>query len=62
MFGGLYIVSDLPVAEFERALRTDEFIGYVRSLCKYKNGGYYTFSSGDLGRYLASRLNEKDKI
>lgn len=61
MFGGLYIVSDLPVAEFERALRTDEFIGYVRSLCKYKNGGYYTFSSGDLGRYLAYKGLDNDR-
>ena len=61
VFGGLYIVSDLPVAEFERALRTDEFIGYVRSLCKYKNGGYYTFSSGDLGRYLAYKGLDNDR-
>ena len=58
IFGGLYIVSDLPLSAFERALRTDDFLGYVRSLGKYKNGGYYTFSSADLGRFLAHQFGE----
>lgn len=53
VFGGLYLVSDLPLKDFEKALRNDEFLNFVRSLGKYKNGGYYTFSSADLGRFLA---------
>lgn len=61
VYGGLYIVSDLPLVEFERILRTDEFLGFVRSLGKYKNGGYYTFSSADLGRYLSNKICKKDK-
>lgn len=55
VFGGLYIVSDLPLNHFEKALQNDEFLGFVRSLGKYKNGGYYTFSSADLGRFLAHK-------
>lgn len=58
VFGGLYIVSDLPLKTFEKALRNDEFLGFVRSLGKYKNGGYYTFSSADLGRFLAHKFGE----
>ena len=58
VFGGLYIASDLPLKDFEKALRNDEFLGFVRSLGKYKNGGYYTFSSADLGRFLAHKFGE----
>lgn len=57
VFGGLYLASDLPVEHFEKALRNDEFLGFVRSLGKYKNGGYYTFSSTDLGRFLAYKFD-----
>ena len=56
VFGGLYVASDLPVEHFEKTLRNDEFLGFVRSLGKYKNGGYYTFSSTDLGRFLAYKF------
>ncbi len=33
---------------------------YVALLGKYKSGGYYTFSSKDLKRYLACRLAERE--
>ena len=61
VFGGLYITSDLPLKDFEKALRNDEFLRFVRSLGKYKNGGYYTFSSADLGRFLAHKFGEETK-
>lgn len=60
IFGGLYLVSDLPLSAFENALKTAEFLDFVKSLRKYKNGGYYTFSSVDLGRFLAWKFAEKE--
>lgn len=56
IFSGLYLVSDLPLSEFEKALRNDEFFAFIKSLRKYKNGGYYSFNSTDLGRFLAYKL------
>lgn len=58
VFGGLYLVSDLPLSIFEKALRNDEFLDFIKSLRKYKNGGYYSFNSADLGRFLAFKLEK----
>ncbi|TQR54622.1 Eco57I restriction-modification methylase domain-containing protein [Campylobacter troglodytis] len=60
VFSGLYIVSDLPLTCFEKALRNDEFLDFVRALRKYKNGGYYSFSSSDLGKFLAYKMDKLD--
>ena len=49
-YGGLYILCDNP--EQLECLKTEEFMNYVKSLKKYKSGGYYTFSSKDLEKYL----------
>lgn len=56
VFSGLYLVSKMPLNVFERALRNDEFLDFVKSLRKYKNGGYYSFNGADLGRFLANAL------
>lgn len=50
VYGGLYILCDDP--EQLNCLETEEFLDYVKSLKKYKSGGYYTFSSKDLEQYL----------
>jgi adenine-specific DNA-methyltransferase len=50
VYGGLYILCDGP--EQLECLKTKEFMSYVKSLRKYKSGGYYTFSSKDLENYL----------
>lgn len=59
VYSGLYLVSEVPLSEFERVLKTSEFISYIKSLRKYKNGGYYTFNGADLGKYLAFKFKEK---
>ena len=56
VYSGLYLVSETPLSEFERVLKSDEFMCYIKSLRKYKNGGYYTFNSADLGKYLSWRV------
>ena len=53
VYGGLYIVSDgVLLDEVSRVLKTKEFMSYISLLGKYKNGGYYTYSSKDVKRYL----------
>lgn len=58
VYGGLYILPLLENDRFEEedwlkyTLWSDEFFSYVKSLRKYKSGGYYTFSSKDLENYL----------
>ena len=51
VYSGLYILG-LEYNVIEKILRTNDFIEYVKIIGKYKNGGYYTFSSGDLEKYL----------
>ena len=43
-------------------LLNDDFLSYVYSIGKYKSGGYYTFSSTDLSKYLGYKLKEYQKV
>lgn len=52
VYSGLYILTDVSEEEIKSILLSEEFIEYVSMLGKYKNGGYYTFSSKDLKCYL----------
>lgn len=58
VYSGLYIKTELPIETIEGILRTWDFIEYVKSLRKYKSGGYYTFSSNDVEQYVNYRLNQ----
>lgn len=60
VYGGLYILTDNTPADLENLLKDDAFFNYIALLGKYKSGGYYTFSSKDLKRYLNYRFSEKD--
>ncbi len=59
VYGGLYILSDLDFESVKKVLLSEDFIKYVRSLRKYKSGGYYTFSSKDLEQYLNYKIGLK---
>lgn len=52
VYSGLYILTDVGIDLLIKMIKSDNFIEYVKSLKKYKNGGYYTFSSKDLEKYL----------
>lgn len=53
VYSGLYLYSDtVDIDTMIRILKTNEFIDYVKSLKKYKSGGFYTFSSKDLEKYV----------
>jgi len=58
VYSGLYILTNIDCGEIKDALLSKDFIKYIASLRKYKNGGYYTFSSKDLEQYLDYTFNK----
>ncbi len=56
VYSGLYILTNYTYDDIYNAVYSDEFIIYLKSLKKYKSGGYYTFSSKDLEKYLVYKL------
>ena len=57
VYGGLYIIGgSIPTEQIIKVLKNDEFMTYVSLLGKYKSGGYYTFSSKDVKKYVDYKL------
>lgn len=61
VFGGLYIKAKKNYALnfnlIEKILKSNEFFQYVQNLRKYKKGGFYTFNSKDLEKFLNYKLS-----
>lgn len=55
IYSGLYILG-LDYSTVQKILKTSDFLEYIQILGKYKSGGYYTFSSSDLEKYLIYNL------
>lgn len=60
VYSGLYILTDVSESELKEILYNEDFIYYVSLLGKYKNGGYYTFSSKDLKKYLEYKYSQRN--
>ena len=60
VYSGLYIITNFDdnLKLIEKFLLSSDFLDYVSVLGKYKNGGYYTFSSSDVKKYLIYKLNK----
>ena len=59
VYSGLYILTEVNENELREMLFSEDFISYISLLGKYKNGGYYTFSSKDLKNYLEYKYVQK---
>lgn len=60
IYSGLYICSNtINFTKIKQALLDEQFSLYISLLEKYKNGGYYTFSSKDVKRYLDYKLGKE---
>lgn len=59
VYSGFYILmpNDGDYFEWMKYLYNDEFVGYVKILGRYKNGGYYTFTSKDLQNFINYKVN-----
>lgn len=58
VYSGLYILTEADEGLLRQALLNEAFTKYISMLKKYKSGGYYTFSSRDLERYLNYALHK----
>ena len=56
IYSGLYILTKLPIETIATYLKNEEFVKYVSLLGKYKSGGYYTFSSKDIKKYIMYKV------
>ena len=52
VYSGLYIISKYKIDEIKKHLLSYDFLNYIKAIGKYKSGGYYTFSTSDLKKYL----------
>ena len=57
LYSGLYIISKYNINEIREVIQNNSFIRYLRLLKNYKSGGYYSFSSKELEKYLYYQLN-----
>ena len=60
VYSGLYIISDYSFQEIVNVVKTDRFIEYLKLLKNYKSGGYYSFSSKELEKFLVYSLEKGD--
>jgi len=58
IYSGLYIVSHYSLEEIKNLILKNDFIDYVKILRNYKSGGYYTFSSSDLEKFLVYKITK----
>ena len=58
IYSGLYILTTIPSETIIRYIKSDEFVKYISLLGKYKSGGYYTFSSKDIKKFLVYKISE----
>ena len=62
VYSGLYMISQTTsMKRIKDALLSNDFGIYISLLGKYKSGGYYTFSSKDVKRYLDYKLGKEEK-
>ncbi|MDR1697774.1 MAG: SAM-dependent methyltransferase [Erysipelotrichaceae bacterium] len=61
VYSGLYILSSFSLEKIIAYIKTEEFVSYISLLGKYKSGGYYTFSSKDMKRFLKYKISEERK-
>lgn len=59
IYSGLYILTDVDFESIVELVCNVEFLNYIKLLKNYKSGGYYTFASKDLERYLNYKLTKK---
>lgn len=52
VYSGFYLLTDHSYEAIKQKICSAEFIGYIQTLNKCKSGGYYTFSSKDLAKYI----------
>lgn len=63
IFSGFYVLLNKdngPSAEWiMEAIKSQDFVEYVKCIGTFKSGGYYTYTSKDLARYLNYKISKE---
>jgi adenine-specific DNA-methyltransferase len=59
LYSGLYMLTKIPFEKIKEKICSQAFIEYLKLLNKCKSGGYYTFSSKDLSKYINCCMEEE---
>lgn len=58
VYSGLYILTDANIKIIRNILISQDYLDYVKTFGRYKNGGYYTITSKEIEKYLNYKINE----
>lgn len=58
IYSGLYILTKVPIDVIKEIICSEKFIDYLKMINKCKSGGYFTFSSKDLSKFINCELEE----
>lgn len=58
IYSGLYMLTEIPFETIKKYICSEEFLEYLKVLNKCKSGGYYTFSSKDLSKFINCCMEE----
>lgn len=62
VYGGLYIILEKSYEKYldkmKEILTNDVVMTYIKSLKKYKSGGYYTFGSNEIEKFINYHINK----
>lgn len=61
MYSCLYILTEVPYEKLKSIICSKKFIEYLRVLNKCKSGGYFTYSSKDLAKFINCSLEEENE-
>ena len=61
VYSGLYIVGDIGNLPINEIIKSERFMRYVSALRKDKSGGYYTYSSKELEKYLNYEIEKYER-
>lgn len=61
VYSSLYLLTDVSFEKIKSLIYKDDFLEYLKILNKCKSGGYFTFSSKDLARYLNYYLEDNNE-
>ena len=57
VYSGLYILTGVDIKIIRDILISQNYLDYVKTFGRYKNGGYYTITSKEIEKYLNYKLN-----
>lgn len=58
IYSGLYILTEVSKDKIKELICSETFINYLKIINKCKRGGYYTYSSKELAKYLNCELED----